>query len=512
MLSNEQALPIKGFKGLDKSSPLSIPGYTRSLKNVYVRQGKVTSRGGVDFDSTFSTALSENVTGMAVYVDPSTLAATLLRIGSTKVEKSTNLGAWSDITGTVLTGTSSDKPQWASYRDVLYFTNEGHDRPRWWAGSGNTTVISTAPWAKGILSFYGFLILLNVSDDGITFSARQGRYSEDPQNDWTLCEGNELNFNETTGAIMVGGQFGRTAVIVKEDGIVYLRWVGGPTRFSQELAKGAPGTIAPLSGQGLGEKGFIYLATDFQLWIATPNDVLPLPPNVSDILQNNLYKASVANCRSCVVPSQEQYNLFFPLDSSGNTGRVQYNFRTGEFSYSTYASHAFSAVETIKHTKTATESIIGHTTTKPFTLDSNSVKNDETSASASTSVSRYYDTDWQQYTNSNEGRQVQVASKFTGATLLFKKSSYAHVGISIAVDNRNEFRFRKIYKLQSQKPNDEFVAIRYDVPMMEGEWFNLRIEFFPSTTENPTLHAGWMHFLPEETKRDVNRSPATTEA
>ncbi len=511
MLSNEQALPIKGFKGLDKSSPLAIPGYTRSLQNVYVRQGKVTGRGGVDFNSTFSTALSESVTAMSVYVDPSTLAATLLRIGSTKVEKSTNLAAWSDITGTALTGTSSDKPQWALYRDVLYFTNEGQDRPRWWAGSGNTTEISTAPWAKGVLSFYGFLILLHISDDGSTFQTRTGRYSEDPQNDWTLCEGNELNFNETTGAIMVGGQFGRTAVVVKEDGIVYLRWIGGPSRFNQELAKGCPGTIAPLSGQGLGEKGFIYLATDFQLWIATPNDVLPLPANVSDILQNDLYKASVANCRSCVVPSLEQYNLFFPLDSSGNSGRIQYCFRTGEFSYSQYDAHDFYAVETIKHTKTASESIIGHTLTIPYTLDANTVKNDETSASVSTAVTRIYDTDWQQYTNSNEGRQIQVASKFTGATLLFEKSSYAKVAISIAVDHKNTFRFRKVYKLHANKPDDEHVAVRYDVPEIEGEWWNLRIEFLPSTTENPVLHAGWMHFIPEESKRDVNRSPATSE-
>jgi hypothetical protein len=476
-----------------------------------VSYGKVRGRGGVDFNSTFSTALSESVTGMAVYVDPSTLAATLLRIGSTKVEKSVNAAAWSDITGTALTGSSSDRPQWAMFRDTIYFVNEGQDQLRYWAGSGNTTSVSSSPYGKAILSYYGFLFLLNISDAGSVFETRVARYSEDPSNDWTLCEGNELTFNETQGAIVTAGQFGRTGVVIKEDAVVYLRWVGGVSRFSQELAKGSMGTIAPLAGQSLGEKGYIYLGTDYELYVVTPNEVVPLPPNVNDILQNDLYKAGVANCRSCLVPSLEQYNLFFPLDSGGNKGRIQFSYRTGEFSYSQYDHHAVAAVETVRWTKTASESIIASTTTIPYTFDVATVKNDETSASVSYEVERIYDTDWQQYTNSNEGRQIQVASKFVGATLQFDASSWAKIAVSIAVDHSPTFRFRKVYRLKPPKVTDEFVMVRYDVPEIEGEWWNLRIEFFPSTAEVPVLHAGWMHFIPEADKRDVNRSPAMSE-
>lgn len=509
MIAREQALPIQGFKGLDKSSAFTVPGLTRSLKNVEIREGKVLGRGGVDYDASFSTAMSENITALMVYLSSASVA-TVLRIGSTKVEKSTG-GTWTDITGTALTGAATDLPQWAMYRDVLYFTNYGQDRPRYWLGSGNTVEIATAPWALSILSYFGFLMLFNVSDDGATFLPRTGRYSEDPQNDWTLCEGNELNFNETQGAIVTSGVFGRTALVLKEDALMYLRWIGGPVRFSQELAKGCPGTLASLAGQAIGDKGYIYLGTDYQLWLATANDVIKLPPRVREILQSDLYKTNVKYCRSCVNEEKDQYNLFFPLDSTGNTGRICMNYATGEFSYSTYPSHGWDAIESLRWASTSPVSVIGAVNTVPYTLDVNTVKVDEITASTSQSVSRYYDTDWLQYANMNEGRVMQAAAQFTGAGLIFDSSNYAKAAISVAVDHKNEFRFRKVYDLRKKEVNDEYTAVRYDIPPIQCEWVNLRIELLPSTAENAQLRAGWLYFIPQPDKRDINRGANISE-
>jgi len=508
---NEQALPITGFKGLDKSQPVPRDGFTRSLQNVNVREGKVTGRGGVTFDSTFGTAMSEGILQLAPYIDTS-LATTLLRIGPTKVEKSTNGGAWSDITGTAFNGAAGDKPQWADFRNTLFFTNEGKDTIRYWEGTGNTTAVSSAPKCKGILSYHGFLILLHIFDTTDNeFKTRRAQYSETPTTDWSACAAQILNFNETPGGVVAGVPFGESAAILKEDGVVILRWVGGPVVFNQRLIRGAFGTIAPLSAQAIGEKGVIYLGTDYELGIVDNTAYTPLPPNVNDILQNDLYKTDVANCRSILIPSEETYSLFFPRDSGGNTGRINFNYRTGEFSYSTYPSHAVAAAQTVKWTKTADETPIIAVSTKTYTIDT-TAKADNTSATASTEISRFYDTDWLQFINSNEGRVVHTASTFTGATLVFEANAYTKCKVSVAVDRQNNFRFTKTYDLRAKRSGDEYVWVRYDVPPIKCEWVNLRIEFINSTTAKAKLLSGALHLITDDMKRDVRRSASTAEA
>lgn len=505
MISREQATPITGFKGLDKSLPVPRPGYTRSLLNVKVRNNQVTGRGGVAFSSTFSGAMSESALQLMPYIASSTLATTLLRIGPTKVEKSTG-GAWTDITGTALNGAAGDKPQWANFRGTLYFTNEGKDDTRSWAGSGNTAEIAsgTSPLCKGIMSYYGFLFLLHIYDSSAAaFAPRRAMYSQTPDTDWTQCAANLLNFNETPGALLAGIPWGEVALMMKEDGVVVLQWVGGQVKFKQRLMKGAPGTLAPLAAQACADKGVIYLGKDYELYIADSNGFEPLSPNVNDILQNDLYKASVANCRSVVVESEETYSLFFPRDSGGNTGRIDFNYRTGEFAYSTYPSHAIAAAQTVRWTKTAEESVIGQVATKAYTFDDDTSKVDNITASSTQTVSRYYDTDW--LSNSNS------AAQFTGATLVFDADAYLKCAVSVAVDHQNTFRFRKVYNLRPKKPGDEYVSVRFDVPPINVEWVNLRIEFLPNTTGNPTLRSGALHFVPQQEKRDVRRSAALSE-
>jgi hypothetical protein len=331
-------------------------------------------------------------------------------------------------------------------------------------------------------------------------------YSESPATDWTQCAANLLNFNETPGAVLAGIPWGEVALILKEDGIVNLQWVGGQVKFRQRLLKGAPGTLAPLAAQACGDKGVIYLGNDYELYIADANGFEALPPNVNDILQNDLYKTSVANCRSALLASEETYSLFFPLDSGGNTGRIDFNYRTGEWAYSTYPSHAVAAVQTVRWTKTAEESLIGQVATKAYTFDSDTSKVDNITATTEQSVSRYYDTDWLQYSNSNEGRQIQSAAQFTGATLVFDADTYLKCAVSVAVDHQNTFRFRKVYDLRPKKTGDEYVSVRYDVPPINMEWVNLRIEFLPNASGNPTLRSGALHFIPQPEKRDIRRS------
>ena len=507
----EQSYPITGFRGLDKAAPVPNGGYTRSLLNVNVRDFAVWGRGGVTFDSTFSAAVSEATLNIAAYQD-SALAVTLLRIGATKVFKSAGpTTAWTDITGTALNGAAGDKPQWTMYRDKLYFTNEGKDDTRSWAGSGNTAEIASgsSPLCKGIMSYYGYLFLLHIYDtSAAAFATRRAMYSNTPDSDWTACAANILNFNETPGALLAGCPWGEAALMFKEDAVIILRWVGGQVRFTQKILQGAFGTKAPLSIQPCGDKGVIYLTENYELHIADATKAVPLPPNVNKTLKENLYKANVANCRSMVCEDRQLYSLFFPITNAANTARIDYNYRTGEFTYHTYPSHAWASMIQVRWTKTAEETPVGTVTTAAFTLDSAAIVDNITS-STSQSCSRYIDTDWMQYANQNEGRAIQTASQFTGATLVFEALPNTHCAISVAVDHQQNFRFRKKYHLRAVRPGDEYVEVRYDLPPIQCEWVNLRIEFLPNTSATPKLRSGALHFIPKKEHRDVRRSAGT---
>lgn len=517
MQPNEESIPLVGLKGLDRSLVFGDAGagLTRSLLNVHVRDDTVQGRGGVTFNVFFGIAMSENIAGFALYTDTS-LNQTLLRIGATKVESSApsvNGGIWADITGTALSGAATDRVQWADFRNVLYFTNEGGDRLRRWAGTGNTAAAATntAPFCKAVMSYYGFFFALNTSDDGTTFTQRRALYTETPDIDWSTCEGNELNFNETPGAIMAAHPHGRSAIVFKEDGLIHLRWIGGPIRFAQELIRFDKGTIAPLSIQSIGNKGLIFLGTDYELYVVGEGSVDPLPPRVNDILQNELHKALVGQCRSCVVSDREEYNLFYPTSASGNFRRIQYNYRTGEFALSEYLSHAWDAVQTVRWTSDDAQTIIGAANTITYELDT-TAKDDEITATTTQEVNRFYDTDWLKYATTVRGKIIQSAAWFTGITLVLKANVYTKIAVSVAIDKRNVFRFRKVYDLKPIHRTDEFIAIRYDVPPIYGEWFNIRVEFYPSTAVNPTLQAGFLHFVGIENKKDLSRAPGLTES
>src|SRR5690349_642850 len=146
-----RTLPISGFRGLNERRIVGQdPRETSSLDNVLVKDGVVSGRGGSELYGSVSTQADDYVIGLWQYQDPTTDTGTLLRMTSDSVEKWTG-SAWSDITGTALNGLSTTRPQACNVGEIstLVMVNEGLDRPRKWAGSGNTAVLGgTPPYAK----------------------------------------------------------------------------------------------------------------------------------------------------------------------------------------------------------------------------------------------------------------------------------------------------------------------------------------------------------------------------
>src|SRR5574341_468499 len=141
-----QTHSLNQFKGLDERMQIgSSFQTTTSLDNVIVRNGNVLGRKGLALWDGISTAAGNIITDLAEFYAPATATSSLLRITKTALEKwNSGTHVWDDITGVALTGTDTDRPCFATMGDegFVVFTNEGHDRPRKYTGSGTSVVLA----------------------------------------------------------------------------------------------------------------------------------------------------------------------------------------------------------------------------------------------------------------------------------------------------------------------------------------------------------------------------------
>src|SRR5574337_383013 len=430
--------PIVNFQGLNEwLVPGANPRQTRSLDNVLVTKGRVYGRGGSGKFRNISTASATTpIIGLMPWVQAD-FTTTGLRMTPTAVHKlNTGTDTWDDVTGTALSGVSATLPQWVNHKGVLIFVNEGKDRPRKYTGTGNTATLGgTPPFAKTVADYYGFLMLGNVSTDGTTFNATRIVYSADYDVDWSSCNGNEINLNETTGAILTMRRLGRSLPVYKSDTVMLVRFTGtSPVRFTQEEYPLHKGILAPLSLVDVAERGQIFLATDYELYNNQGPQIEPLPPNVQRKLQETMDPAKAHLCVGVTTYEDESCHWFYPTTASTwNVGRISYNFRTGEFFHATYPIEFVRALA-FKFSKNAAEQLIASTTNLVYELDTTDTTAD------GTKTDRYYDVDW------NPGGS-SVPTPFRGARLIFKRAKGVRVRISMAADFREAFFYEQAFEI-----------------------------------------------------------------
>jgi hypothetical protein len=467
-----QPFPITQFKGLNQNLPLgSDPHETTSLDGVKVRFGNVLGQfGTAKWDGISSADADSPLRGIFPYYVATTASVQLLRMSPLKMRKwNSATHAWDDITGTALTGNSTTIPQWSIINNTFVFTNDAHDRPRKYTGTGNTAVLGgTPPYAHAIAAFIGFLFLGNVAPDGITFSPYDIQFSDDFDNNWTLCDGNTLSLTETAGEIRALKVFGQQLLAYKSDGIVSIRFIGGAVRFSQLLLPFDKGLLAVQSLQSAGETGHIFLATDKNLYITNGQVVKPLPMNVQKALQEDMPDAQAKFAVGIVNPDETTYHLLYARSSTPTylDGRLSYNYQTGEFYKRSYTGHQFTSACAFKLDDVTATKLIANAATLTYQLDSG--KDDD-----GTKVTRTYDVDWNTY-------GVHGNKWLHGAELVFTTKKDCRVRISAASNMRTDFQYARTYSISANGGR-----VFYDIPSaILGEKFKLRIELFHDAATN----------------------------
>ena len=491
------------FRGLDQ---VGIPGIdrttTRTLQNVEARDGRILGRGGIKkFKAITTVSPSTPILGLMAFMAPSG-ATDVLRMTPTQVHKlNTGTNVWDDVTGTALAGNSSTRPQWTNHKSVLCFTNEGSNRPRKYTGSGNTADLGgTPPFSKAMTDYTGFLMLGNISTDGATFFPRRIVYSEDFDVDWTTCEGNEINLEETNGEIRAMKPLGLILPVYKSDAVIGLRQVGGLVRFTQEKMRFDKGIEAPLSLAEIAELGHIFLGTDLELYLNQGSSFKALPPNVQKKLQETMDPAKAGQAVGQINPDRETYELFYPASTADtwSRGRISYNFRSGEFHHKLYDGHQFVRSLAFRFSNSVRYALIASTNDLVYELDTSDANDD------GTKIDRFYDTDWQHFGSTQQKR-------LKGVDLVFKRSRNVRIKISIALDYKEKFLFERSFNLIGRAGETDAV-IEYVPPQpFKGTFFNLKVRMFHDATDKAELTAALFRWEPtgERIKARENRQAAT---
>ena len=471
-----QTFPISQFQGLNERLVLgSSLQQTTSLDNVLIRNGTVKGRKGIALWDGISTAASTSIIiGLTEFYAPASATSSLIRMQTTKLEKwNSGTHAWDDITGTALTGTTSTRPCFATMSDegFLVFTNEGHDQPRKYTGSGNSATLGgTPPYCKWLEPYAGFLFLFNTSVDG-TFSLAPdpvtSYFSDVPDTDWALCEGNSIVYDDTEGEIRAAMSIADNLVVFKSDAVITTRFVGGITRFNKRRLPFSQGILAPLSLQRLGEFGLIWLATDYNLYVTDGQTIRPLPLAVQKSLRETMAASVAANVSGYVDLTNETYHLLYQRNGSTYyDGRLSYNYRTGEFTRGAYTGWEFTRALGYRQSNNVNSQLVVAASDKKV------YEQESGTDDAATAVSRYIDIDWNQY-------GTPGSKWLTGGNFLFTRSTNTQVRISVATDHSHIFQYQRMYSLKGKFPSDAFARVKYELPSpVYGNWFKIRIEFF----------------------------------
>lgn len=484
---------IVGFKGIDERKVWNTQReLTTSMDNIIALNASLFGRKGIALWDGISAAATNQIVGFGAIYDPAAVANSLLRMQTLKLEKwNASTHAWDDITGTALTGDTSTRPVFHTMSDegFVVFTNEGHDRPRKYTGTGNSATLGgTPPFAKWLMPYLGSLFLFNTSPNG-SFSAVAdpitAYFSDVPDSNWDLCANNTIIFDESDGEIRAAEVFGENMLVLKADCLVQVRFIGGQIKYARRKLPFSLGILAPMSLQLIGQSGAIFLATDRNLYQTDGFKCVALPLNVQRSLRDVMAAAKAPFCSAWVdITRQTYYIAFSRLSSTYFDGILAYNYITGEFSRHVYSGYEFTRGFAYRRNNNVdSQSLVAANDKKVYELENGT-------DDAGTAVSRFYDVDWSDF--GIPGNKWLVGAEFT-----FARARDCRVRVKAAINKSSKFQQAKTFTLTGTDANETEVTIQYKLKQpVFYEWAKLRIEFLQDSTTSIELKQIKPQFIP----------------
>ena len=466
---------ITDFRGLGNPYKFGDPQRTRTMTNMYTRDGRVVCRGGY---TNVITATTDAIIGLGTLEQDAqtTPDQHIVAITTGDIYGSTNGTSWSDINSTAFISTPDAT-------DVADFFDTGSNlimamrtmKYRYYSGSGNVTNNANAPSGRVICLFEGYTLMgyTEPSTNGTVANQDPStiRYTTAPTGTWATSSS---TFGSVTNSEIYRMLIqGRTNFIYKPDCLVAMRFVGGTTIMSILRVPFALGLLAKRA-VGQTSVGDIFPASDGRLYINAAGEVKPLREEVSATLRKNSSSQDLSGAVSLVNEELSFYSLFYP-DSSGNmTRRLNFNYLTGEFSDFVYTG------ATVKHAVYSNilnaSGILG-TEYADFSADKVLYKLQTGILDGSSGISYAYHTDWQ-FVRTRALKELRVV------VIRAKGKAGARLKVSVATDYSTDYTKSVTLDLVPSPSGAEIEAVYR--PGVSGTLFDIKVEPLPYSANDDT--------------------------
>lgn len=256
-----------------------------------------------------------------------------VRIGLDKIERyDGGTSAWVDITGTDLTGSTTDLVDTAvpllSGKAILCITN-GIDAIRKWTATGNTADLGgTPPIAKFIQDYKTYLVCANIQ--GGTDIAQRVQWSDtaDPET-WDAGNAGAVDLVEDGEDITGLGLFGDYLCVHKKNSIYLGSLVSSNDIFRFDRRSVEKGAIANATIVNIPTGEQIFLAED-GLRLFNGVSAPLVDSKINDEIRDGLNQQYAQKSWGCLVSEQDEVWIGIPIGSQTTGDTVyKYNYNTG---------------------------------------------------------------------------------------------------------------------------------------------------------------------------------------
>ena len=327
--------PILGLR-TDLPRHIVPDGFLVGGKNVICRDGAVISRPGLTVVT--STAPSSNrVVGAVYYKDHADVERVIA--GTTAgLHLYTGGAAWSDVTGTALTGGAGNQIRFTVFMltgSTRVVAVNDTDVPQSWTGTGNFAALGgSPPVAKCVTSAFQRVILGNITVAGTRRGSSLAISGFQAPTEWASTD--QVSLPDTGDSIMEVRALNAQAFVVYKD---RSQWVGIGAGdifpFIFELRDQQPGPVSPASVVQAGTDHF-YLGQDGDIYKFDGNRSRPIGSAVRRTIQADIDWALAGRTHGFFdARNREVWWLWTPASGTGTDGivyRLPYGDIPGAFS------------------------------------------------------------------------------------------------------------------------------------------------------------------------------------